>query len=1697
MNYGATGGGGGGYYGGTTTATPNGYAYGGAGGSGYTGSLKSANCYDGTYPFGGPNGGEETGHRGNGCVKIYLEKDTSSAEHTAECQLISGINNYHEHKLSCIDTQNVVLRNALSAEYNGNSTLLRMLLGNSLYNKLNSSGRTLTISGFTSTDHKGFYLNQASGTGVDKGLQVTNFGTNPHFINPDITMDAKSVDNIVLHMTYDYGYVDPTAQLYFITAADGTYNASKMIQATYDEGIKGFTFYCKDHTGWAGTIKGLSFDFVPDNTTSTSKVTINDIEINVSGAVTNNTNSTVVLNKLENFTDAKDGGYGLYSRNGNQLTFKNGIMKLSPNNKDGGYGWWDFTYPVNLTDASNLRFVRIKLLNKTACTTFGMGYFNGSVNEYYFSVPMIANQKDSDPYQTIIIPTNMNGAGARTYLDFDPVPGNPTERNDIYIKSIELIGYGTPAQGSSSTAALDQTVFNYTGSVQTYTIPKSGYYYLEAAGAQGGMYNQGHQGGYGGYTSGLKYFNKGEVIYVYVGGMGRSYPDNTSDSWTMFNGGGVGNGGGGNGGGATDFRTINGNWWAGDSLNSRILVAGGGGGSDHQSGGGAGGGLVGGNATLPRSGSKATGGTQTSGGIQPSNSASNGRFGYGGGKEFNSSIDAGGGGGGWYGGAAGTDGHCAGAGGSSYISPSANFSETQMFRGYNAGNGWAAITFADITSTTKDYVTTTVNGRKYARVLYQDISSNTNYFTAAEAASGYYYDSGNPNKFLAVYDLEKFRGSDGKFGLMMHYPDNPTYKNYWSEWRQSTNPWAEQRTNSAYTGKQGWNVDGFQNINYLFYNSGYDYGIEYNGGSCVFDTSMWYTNWWGCLGIIGSSYTPTNGNDGNYTMPGPYTPESSLGARKCELWVQVPDGVSATWTRKAFKNGTAYTPATTANGTHTYTVSYSNGFGLDGSEASITNAINRIKQYANEVPNTMGGEVNPIFTCKFIYNEHSCELTNGLCYDIEVLKCTEPHHYGMHYASVQEALAHGRDFCYLACNDDSKHVVNNDNPVDQHQRTVQQEVYINTDEYFDVFFPNHGDFYESDTYSIPNTTKVKGIGYQDETDTSEWMREKYVKFDFDSLFYREETQKWEQYLAGQWIELPVKGHSYPYYHFYCTLNNNEKSASLVQFEAEAINADDSNGKYNYKNWAVGTVFGANAPIGTLTNTNHGAEDLVFSNISKWGNNGEAASNHVNDNDNSREETNKNRFASLRSWHGAHKIYYLDLVGRIGNMFIIDTGDLEFSNLFKVPVADGAWLIDGIVKEIYPNLQNFYLTWDYADGTVARDVRNRQVTMADNMYNVWWTQNWCGSNVKDPDNHLISATKNHALQMPIGSKQSNNNNVQQLLGNLLEIGYNIKFEITTIGDYQDMLRVKPYYYALCVKDDPELGHHQWDLIPVDVHMNTENGYKTINYFGAVDNTSTWNIYKDKVFSYDLFLNWNNEYLRRNYTNAEQTITQGLRDRILTYVEATDTMKKLEIPSGDYYSLGNAQILVAGPGARTFIGSRRTAYENKTFNGGDDTNFDDLFEDDMYGYRAQRWHLELGLPSSATFTFYENGVHLDPMEEVSYRGETVKAMNIISPDDEETKSNYCIVMTANLKAMGKIWNLAYMQNVDKDRNVADSNTSKRWTNGSIDLKAADGSFITRNFGYIGSGSDAEFRVVLGIYDPGMESNLPSDYDIIGTH
>ena len=257
------------------------------------------------------------------------------------------------------------------------------------------------------------------------------------------------------------------------------------------------------------------------------------------------------------------------------------------------------------------------------------------------------------------------------------VSESPIENKAKMGNGYAIISYFSTDISSDGIYNNEEEKYSYTNNESEFIAPKTGIYLLQVWGASGGTSNNTHVGGYGGYSTGKIKLNKGDKLYINVGGAGsgNGYHQNQPGG---YNGGGKaiintdGNTRQASGGGATSIAFKSGLLNSLEQeINSIVIVAGGGGGAGMNSvvGGakfsGSGGGYKGGNgSTLEYNDSGyGIGGTQTEGGTPFWNQQYKGIGTFGKGSD---GMYAGAGGG-FYGGGA-TDGST--GGGSGYIANS-------------------------------------------------------------------------------------------------------------------------------------------------------------------------------------------------------------------------------------------------------------------------------------------------------------------------------------------------------------------------------------------------------------------------------------------------------------------------------------------------------------------------------------------------------------------------------------------------------------------------------------------------------------------------------------------------------------------------------------------------------------------------------------------------------------------------------------------------------------------------------------------------------------------------------------------------------------------------------------------------------------------------------------------------------------------
>ena len=284
------------------------------------------------------------------------------------------------------------------------------------------------------------------------------------------------------------------------------------------------------------------------------------------------------------------------------------------------------TYPTTAI-ASTLAEAVQKYSYFKATSTYGAKNFTLDQHSAFlnFTVTILDGTSTG---QSLAIDINNGSASART-----GTVTTATSGSDIVAKFVAAFPVGTtmsnasvqlgskaaiPFGGSTALAAnkiynIKKTIypvpatFGFTGAVQTYSVPATGWYTIQAYGAEGGksftnleIGDGKNNGGKGGYSSISYYLTKGQALSIYCGGIGGDATRAASGGGAAgWNGGGAGGDGyastytgGGGGGGATYVATTDlgpisstNALYTGDFVTKPglILVAGGGGGGAYNS----------------------------------------------------------------------------------------------------------------------------------------------------------------------------------------------------------------------------------------------------------------------------------------------------------------------------------------------------------------------------------------------------------------------------------------------------------------------------------------------------------------------------------------------------------------------------------------------------------------------------------------------------------------------------------------------------------------------------------------------------------------------------------------------------------------------------------------------------------------------------------------------------------------------------------------------------------------------------------------------------------------------------------------------------------------------------------------------------------------------------------------------------------
>jgi hypothetical protein len=507
-----------------------------------------------------------------------------------------------------------------------------------------------------------------------------------------------------------------------------------------------------------------------------------------------------------------------------------------------------------------------------------------------------------------------------------------------------------------------------------------------------------------------------------------------------------------------------------------------------------------------------------------------------------------------------------------------------------------------------------------------------------------------------------------------------------------------------------------------------------------------------------------------------------------------------------------------------------------------------------------------------------------------------PQATGINTIEVGSHYPKGDSRCWAPCLDDSKHswspyIDDDGNEVDPLFPNVTSlgldttsytpGNFLNLDYAFKVYYPNIGDFAvnPSEQFSF-DTSQFEGWGYTSPMTVTKWTKAKYIRFPFDVVWVSAgSTEKNLSYPAGTDISLDVWQTDFV---FYVTLTNTEMRDACIEF------------------WSI------------ALNNPYDARDMPDTLL------------------------NKERGAGLAAKHSAYKEQYLDVVGRIGALTVEDTGDMRFSNFFKMPTSPVSWRVNQIIKDVDITKQN-YLMVDPVD------IRGHEYTDPTGTHVDGYEENRQGA----LDTYSARTERSDVLKlfpMPVVPSQ---NNIAALQRQPVRIGYDAFLDLMTLGTYYGdnvensvvgddahQVQIIPYYYHV------NLDTGEW--VMVDVYYSKDGIYRLINKFASGDTPP---------FSPPVYLNWRDEQERRNYQETSETT--GLGEVVRTNL--INELYNSVIPFGPYYEFGTYASYHLKARNRTYIG-----YEVQNGKYRDPSN---VLSGITPVWNGQRWHFTQGLPSSA--------------------------------------------------------------------------------------------------------------------------------------
>ena len=565
-----------------------------------------------------------------------------------------------------------------------------------------------------------------------------------------------------------------------------------------------------------------------------------------------------------------------------------------------------------------------------------------------------------------------------------------------------------------------------------------------------------------------------------------------------------------------------------------------------------------------------------------------------------------------------------------------------------------------------------------------------------------------------------------------------------------------------------------------------------------------------------------------------------------------------------------------------------------------------------------------------------------------------------------------------------------------------------------IWATDFGDFYDSYGSQTPGEASwVKGTGSQEQganvntgvinsnakgyvnnMNTGRWVKERAIMFEFPVAAYLSDGT-YHAFPANTWINLAgLRCNTLSGYGSVSTAQNGSCTSATTGAFHGATDALQ-NFKSNDKEFKYGLDY----------------EFIILTSASESTGAGvhfrERAINEGSTIDCSQmSETNKNREGNYQADSCVYRRDAIEMVGRIGNLALEDTGDFRFSNLFKK--AEDTWLIDGVIHRVnsdYP-VNILSVTKD-----ILGNVRNNSNNLESRSHSTLSVTDYTYGNLSG------LGKAGTWLSLPLTAEK---NPVKELCTEQMRLGYASYFDIETIGNYyginynedgsyndgymsasdegtgetrDKVMQIKPYYYLY----DYELGK----FFAIDLYSGS-----TGNYTKFYSSTDTAKVVKTSESS--LYIDLPNEDGRRNTTQKEKDATArvlneyGLSRAAYLKSDYIGTSMGITLDSNDLDYIGSN--IKYNVGSINQLGNG-VDVETGAYKDGNRTRAIDFIQ------QSQRWYFTLTVPSSTIATY--------PQADASNQTDIVTSHELLKKEHPHS----VIVTFADITVTGDVYKLLY--------------------------------------------------------------------------